>query len=275
VPIVAALKGSNFKYQLKAINSIGSTSSLVGQALFATIPDAPVAGPVSDASVTNKQRIKVTWAVITGAANGASEILSYELSMDDGAGGDFVALTANNGTEYLKLTYTVFERLNIKIVEGVTYRFQYRSRNAVGWSNYSPVSYITAAAKPDRPPAPQLQTATAAGLTLILSPTAEDGGSPITGYKIFRDDGNAFVANTYATELTRYTGAATTFLTTILDDGLVSGKTYRFVYAATNAYGDSEFSNHLVAGVGAPPQLTQAPLRDTTYDVYNPSTGQT
>jgi hypothetical protein len=271
VPIVAALKGSNFKYQLKAINSIGSTSSLVGQALFATIPDAPVAGPASDASVTNKERIKVTWAVITGAANGASEILSYELSMDDGAGGDFVALTANNGTEYLKLTYTVFAG----IVEGVTYRFQYRSRNAVGWSNYSPVSYIRAAAKPERPPAPQLQTATAAGLTLILSPTAEDGGSPITGYKIFRDDGNTFVANTYATQLTRYTGAATTFLTTIVDDGLVSGKIYRFVYVATNSYGDSDFSNHLVAGVGAPPQVTQTPLRDTTYDVYGSSTGRT
>lgn len=271
MPIVAALKGSNFKCQLKAINSIGSTSSLVGQALFATIPDAPVAGPASDAAVTNKERIKVTWAVITGAANGASEILSYELSMDDGAGGDFVALTAKNGSEYLKLTYTVFEG----IVEGVTYRFQYRSRNAVGWSNYSPVSYITAAAKPEQPPAPQLQTATAAGLTLILSPTAEDGGSPITGYKIFRDDGNAFVANTYATELTRYTGAATTFLTTILDDGLVSGKIYRFVYVATNSYGDSDFSHHLVAGVGAPPQVAQAPLRDTTYDEYGPSTGQT
>ena len=78
--------------------------------------------------------------------------MSYELSMDDGAGGDFLALTAKNGSEYLKLTYTAFEG----IVEGVTYRFRYRSRNAVGWSDFSPVGYIKAAAKPDKPPAPRL-----------------------------------------------------------------------------------------------------------------------
>ena len=102
-----ALRGQNFNYLLKATNSIGTSSSLVGRALFARIPSAPTTAPVSDATITNNQRIKVTWAAISGTETGASEILSYELLMDDGAGGDLVALTAQNDTEYLKLTYTV------------------------------------------------------------------------------------------------------------------------------------------------------------------------
>lgn len=33
---------------LKAVNSIGASSSLVGHVLFAAVPNAPAAGPVSD-----------------------------------------------------------------------------------------------------------------------------------------------------------------------------------------------------------------------------------
>lgn len=163
------------------------------------------------------------------------------------------------------------------------YRFRYRSRNAVGWSDYSPEAHIKAAGKPDAPPAPKLLAAAAGGVTLTLTPTAEDGGSAITAHKIFRDDGSSltteFSATTGAVEVTSYDGSSTTWELTVddldagtPDDGLILGKTYRFVYVATNVYGDSAFSYHLVAGVGAPPQVTQAPMRDPDYDRYDLST---
>mmetsp|Transcript_23476 Transcript_23476/g.36168 ORF Transcript_23476/g.36168 Transcript_23476/m.36168 type:complete len:84 (-) Transcript_23476:4224-4475(-) len=44
---------------------------------------------------------------------------------------------------------------------------------------------------------------------------------------------------------------------------------YRFVYVATNAFGDSEFSLHLIAGLGALPTLSAAPSRDTEHDLYS------
>lgn len=152
---------------LKAINEIDTTSSLVGYALFAAIPSAPPA-PTSDASVTNKDRIKVLWTEIASPDNGYHEIISYSLEMDDGAGGDFVVLTGTDADPvYLKLTYTVYTN----ITEGVDYRFRYRGKNLVGWGAYSPVSYIRAATVPSKPVAPQLTAATATGVTLSLTPT--------------------------------------------------------------------------------------------------------
>lgn len=107
---------------------------------------------------------------------------------------------------------------------------------------------------------------------MSLTPTSEDGGDPISGYKIFRDDGSGLVGSSYTTEVTTYDGSASTHTVTVAADGLVLGKLYRFVYVATNSFGDSAFSQHLIAGVGAPPQVTVAPVRDTAYDAYNTTT---
>jgi hypothetical protein len=252
---------------LQATNEIGSTTSLVGYALFAAIPDTPSNGPATDASVTDKTRIKVDWDKIVSPDDGGSEVLSYQVEMDDGQGGDFVVQAGGDSTEedfYLKDTYTVY----YGIEEGVTYRFRYRSLNAVGWSEYSPITYIMAASIPEKPPRPQLAAASDTAVTLTLTPSSEDGGSPITTHKIFRDDGLEFTANSYAIELSNYDGSATLYEATIADESLLLGTIYRFVYVATNVYGDSEFSNHLIAGVGAPPAVTVAPARDPTYDRF-------
>lgn len=190
------------------------------------------------------------------------------MEVDDGAGGDFHPLTGVENTDahhYLALSFTVYDG----IVEGVTYRFRYRSLNDVGWSDYSPISFIRAASIPSKPPAPQLDAVTSSSITLRLSPAAEDGGSPITSHKILRDDGDGFTANAYAFELTRYDGSSSTFEATVADDSLELGKIYRFSYVATNAYGDSEFSNHLIAGVGDPPVVASAPTRDDLYDLFD------
>ena len=44
---------------------------------LASIPDAPTNGPVSDATVTNANQIKVIYSEITD--DGGSPIVSYEL----------------------------------------------------------------------------------------------------------------------------------------------------------------------------------------------------
>lgn len=77
---------------------------------------------------------------------------------------------------------------------------------------------------------------------MSLTPTLEDGGDPISGYKIFRDDGAGLVGSSYTTEVTTYDGSASTHTVTVADDALVLGNLYRFVYVATNSFGDSAFS---------------------------------
>lgn len=66
--------------------------------MLAESPAAPLNAPQSDSSVTNYERIKVDWDIVT--QDGASEILSYSLEIDDGTGGDFVSLVGTK-SDYL------------------------------------------------------------------------------------------------------------------------------------------------------------------------------
>jgi hypothetical protein len=54
--------------------------------------------------VTNGNQIKVSWA--SQLDNGGSEIQSYGLEIDDGAGGDFTSVVGEK-TNYLRLEYTI------------------------------------------------------------------------------------------------------------------------------------------------------------------------
>lgn len=66
--------------------------------------------------------------------------------MDDGQGGDFFPVVGFSNP-YLLLKYAITER----VVKGTVYRLRYRVKNAIGWSEYSPIAYIQAASKPIAP----------------------------------------------------------------------------------------------------------------------------
>jgi len=46
---------------------------------LAAVPDTPLVGPISDASVTNSQTIKVQFGPLLASENGGSPVISYEL----------------------------------------------------------------------------------------------------------------------------------------------------------------------------------------------------
>ena len=77
--------------------------------------------------------------------NGGASITTYSIELDDGTGGDFVAVCQD-----LALTCLV-EGMN----RGSQYRARYRTLNAIGWSEYSPIGYLLAASVPARPEQPK------------------------------------------------------------------------------------------------------------------------
>jgi hypothetical protein len=84
--------------------------------------------------------------------------------MDDGKGGSYtslVGLTSN----YLKLNY----QLSSGITKGNLYRFRYRAKNIIGWSDYSPVAFVLAASKPSAPPAPVYTSSTSSSILISFS----------------------------------------------------------------------------------------------------------
>jgi hypothetical protein len=60
----------------------------------------------------------------------------------------------------------------------------------------------------------------------------------------------------------RYDGSSLQFSPNVADDGLVTGRIYRFQYIASNIYGDSEPSLEMIAGLGDKPHSPSAPVRD-------------
>lgn len=140
---------------------------------------------MSDPSVTNESKIKVMWTAPSD--NGGAPIESYGVEIDDGAGGDFHVLVGDV-KDYLTFEYTVSEG----ITRATNYRFRYRSRNHIGWSDYSDIVYILSAKRPEKPPRPAMVETDSTSITLALQQTTDDGGSPVIGYQLSVDAGDDF-----------------------------------------------------------------------------------
>jgi hypothetical protein len=102
---------------------------------------------------------------------GGSDILSYNLQMDDGLG-NFTDVHGYE-TDVLGLSATV------KAKAGVTYGFRYRARNLYGWGAFSTTTFILAARRPSTPPKPEFISATDNSISIKLYPSTEYVGAVI------------------------------------------------------------------------------------------------
>ena len=139
---------------------------------MSAIPDTPLSGPASDPTYSDNTKMKILYGPQTYLQNGGSDILSYELQMDNGLGGNFTSLIGFNSSS-LETSYIV----STGLVTGLMYRFKYRSENINGFSLWSPVTYIKAATVPSRPPTPAFLTATSSSVTLLLYSSLYNRGS--------------------------------------------------------------------------------------------------
>lgn len=70
----------------------------------------------------------------------------------------------------MKLDYTI----TTNITRGKDYRLRYRAKNDIGWSDYSPVVYVLAAAVPIAPPQPERVSTTSSSINLSLPRSTDD-----------------------------------------------------------------------------------------------------
>lgn len=154
----------------------------------------------------------------------------------------------------LETTFTVAN----EITSGTMYRFKYRSKNINGQSDWSPITYITAATVPARPPAPTFDTATANSITLSFSPSTDSKGSEITEYELFINGGGS---SSVFSKVSSYDGSSLSHTITQATDSVVPGTIYKFQYRAINAYGQSDFSDEVEAGVSSFPTAPNSPSK--------------
>ena len=248
--------GQYFRYKMVAFNREGSTDSALVTVLNAGPPNTPSSAPLlTDQTDTY---ITVSLPLISDDDNGGSDIVSYNIQMDDARGGDYVSVGGEDPIS-MQTEYTL-----ANVTRGQTYRIRYRVKNGddeTSWSDYSPVLFALAAGVPDPPPPPALGSATADSITLEFSESGDSGGSKVLGYELWMDEG------TYGTEFSKvesYLGSLMTHtLSVAVDaDNIVSGSVYTFQYRSRNVIGDSEFSTEVRYAVSSPPGQPAAPTKN-------------
>lgn len=214
--------GATYYYKVSAKNGVGEGArSNELSAVPATVPGAPT---LNSATAGNAQ-VTLSWSA--PSSNGGNAVTSYKIYRGTSAGSESYLTTVGN-----VLSYT-----NGGLANGQVYFYRVSAVNAAGEGALSNEASATPAAPNTVPGAPTLNSATAGNGQVTLSWTApsSDGGTAITGYKVYR--GTATNGETLLTTL----GAVSSYT----DTGLTNGQRYFYKVSAVNAVGDSALSNEL------------------------------
>lgn len=218
-----------YTYRISAINEIG-TSSPSNEDSATTYYEISSAPQNLNAVAFSADQIDLSWEAPDD--DGGSPITGYKIERSlDGMDWDIiVADTGNDDTTYS----------DIGLDHTTLYYYRVAAINSAGFGEYASATETTFATTPT---APQNLTAVTQSSTEILldwDTPADDGGSPITGYKIYVESpvGGGFivlVANTMSTD------------TEYLDTGLSPNTEYNYKIRAINAIGEGSFSNEAAA----------------------------
>ncbi len=225
------LTGSQYDIKIRAYNDIDYVESDALKVILAATPDTPTTAPHQDYAQTTGTVIKVLYDALTVAENGGSLILGYDLWRDDGLNGDYFRLyTVDN------VLATVYYDTNV--MKNRVYRYKYRARNINGWGGFSFPGFMFAADVPSRPAVPTLKSVSASEIVVELYPPQDTGGSAVTEFELWRDNGSP---NSDFDEVLSYDRVS---LTHTLDtgDGLTPGTVYQIKFRAKNLIGYSPFS---------------------------------
>ena len=206
-------KGSTYRYQVTAQNSIGDSTFTVPES--ATIATT-IAGIPTDLTVSvSGTTITVSW-VAPSDTGGLS--VTYTVARSENGGG-----FTNISTSQAEVNY-VDSNLN----KSSTYTYQVATKNSVGDSAFTaPESETISTTVPDVPTG---LTATASDTTITVTWTAPvDTGGLLVTYILSRSEAGGVFTN-FTTSTTTYT-----------DSGLNKGLTYTYKVLTNNSLGESAF----------------------------------
>ena len=240
--------GTSYTITVTAKNVIGS--GIISDSVV-LIPSALPGAPTNITVATyEKNSLTLQWSSPTDTGAGDSSTISignYKLEADEGFGKGFVTLVEQSSTTYI----------HTGLILGHVVKYRVSASNFLGYGNIS-IEYSFSPAdvpsKPTNPPFNLPSNTTQTVIYISYDAIEEDGGSPITNYNIYIDDGND---GAFGNPINN--GNSLTYNTSALS--LTTGLTYRFKYSANNTHGEGEISDEvaiLLAELpGAPTSLTR------------------
>ena len=190
----------------------------------ATVPGAPT---LTSATVGNGT-VALAWTA--PSSNGGSAITGYKIYRGTTSSGETLLATVGNVTSYV----------DSGLSNGITYWYRVSAANSVGEGQLSnELSATPQATSATAPGAPANLTAAPAngrGVQLSWSAPASDGGSLVTGYRIYRSTSPGVTPQSG-------TLVATVGNLSYKDTATVRGARYYYVVTAVNAVGESTASS--------------------------------
>jgi len=218
------------------VNNLGE-SARSNEASATPLAAATVPGAPALTATAGNASASLTW---TAPANGGSAITGYRIYRSTSTGTESLLTSVGTATSYS----------DTAVVNGTTYFYQVTALNNVGEGARSNESSARPTAPASVPSAPTL-SANAGNATVALSWNAPaNGGSAITGYRVYRS------TSTGTEALYASLGATTT---TFTDNAVTNGGTYYYQVTALNSVGESARSSEVSARPTAPAAAPSAP----------------
>lgn len=223
--------GQTYYYQVSAVNEVNEgPRSNEANATPVGLPSCPEnLQATADLSLIN-----LTWEAPT--SDGGSPITNYWVHRWFSSGGEIPYVLLGS-----VLSYT-----DVSVTPGETYYYQVSALNAIG---EGPKSNETSARMPV-PPSRPLNLEGAGGNQQVLltwDPPANDGGSPILNYSIYR--GNTSGGETHHVDVGN--------VTNYTDTGLKNGQMYFYRVRARNVVGEGQMSNEVAVRPATAPSEPQ------------------
>ncbi len=234
----ALLVSTQYYYRVRATNA-GGDSAYSNEANATTLDVIPPAPSGLVATTVSVSQINLSWT-----SNSANET-GFKIERKTGAGGTYAQI-ATVGAGVVVYNDT-------GLASNTTYFYRVRATNAIGDSTYS--NEASATTQLTAPAAPSGLSATSISPSQI-NLVWTDNSSNETGFKIERKTGSG---GTYA-QIATVAASVTTYSDTT---GLTFGTSYFYRVRATNAGGDSAYSNEASATTLTtiwPPNATPAIL---------------
>lgn len=250
--------GSSYSFYVVANNINGESDSSDILSGFVCLAPSGLSAPTFVEATTSY--ITVEWTAPD--SDGGCPITGYELFINDGLGGDIT--TQVNQTEIQNKPYITEWKVESLTEIGNEYLFKVVVYNENGYAESDSVAFVLAAV-PDTPGSAPVQDYNSAGRNQIAMTygmtTSENGGSPILGYQIWRDNGEGgdffYVFHQDSVLAESY-----------IDYGLENGKEYRYKYRARNINGWSEFSDVAYLIAADVPSKPPTPVLLSVNDTY-------
>ncbi len=213
------VNGNTYYYTVAAIGSTGTSaqsSEIIATPVASTQYTAPEP-PYDVTAASGNSQVILTWQ-----DNGNAT--SYNIYRGTASGGESTTATATG------ITTTTYS--DSAVTDGVTYYYVLTAVDAAGTSYLS--NEATATPEPGPPSAPANLIATASAATVALTWSASTGATSYAVYRGTSSNGEAALNPTVSG-------------TNFTDNTVANGTRYYYVVTATGVYGQSGFSNEVVA----------------------------